>query len=289
MITPCPGYRVAMRLRTVFGVIAGVVVAGIIAPGLGGCASSAGDPSPPGGAAGGLVTEPFAPVLLDTPPAPMRADGASVEVVRRVELLDWEGDGARDRRRMVVERSGPEPGQTTWQVTRTLLERVGGGADEATPVRTDSYTLTPEGAVAISEENNHDEKVEVVFEPAMVVMPLELVHGTPAEQKFNVKVYPGGKGRKTLKSSGSATQTIELTGMWLVTLAGGEQVQARGVRSVFRADFDPAKVVNTTEQWFVDGVGVVAEQRHERTTVFGLPIRESSERWVARGVAQAMP
>ncbi len=262
------------------------VLIGVALAGLAGCGTHTG-PEPQADAGGpALVSGAFEPVLLETPPAAMHADAASVEVVRRVELLSWERDGPRERRRLVVERSGPGPGETTWQVKRTALERVGGGADEATPIRTDSYTLTPAGEVAIAEEFNLDEKVEVVFEPAMVVMPRDLEPGKAFEQKFGVKVYPGGKPRKILKSSGTATQTIELTGLWRVTLAEGEQVEARGVRSVFRADFDPAKVVNTTEQWFVDGVGLVAERRHEKTTVFGLPIRESSERWVMRGMSE---
>jgi hypothetical protein len=229
-----------------------------------------------------LVTGAFEPVQLETAPEPMQADAASSEVVGRVELLEWQGDGPRVRRRLVVERSGPGPGETAWTVRRTLLTRVGGGADEATALRADTCTMTAEGAVAVIEEINLEDNVEVVFQPAMVVMPRELTMGTPFEQTFDMKVYPGGKPRSMLKTSGPATQKIELTGLWRVPLAGGTTAEARGVRSEFRADLPPAKVINTSEQWFVDGVGLIAERRHERTTVLGLPIHESYELWVAR-------
>jgi hypothetical protein len=236
-----------------------------------------------------LASGPFRVEPLTTPAEPIRADAASVEVVHRVELLSWESDGPRPQRRLLIERDERDPGAASWTVTRTALQRVGGGNDEASPLRSDTYVLTPEGHVAIAEEFNRDESVEVVFEPAMVVMPRDLAPGTPFTQDFDVKVYPGGKGRTMLKSSGPGSHTIELTGLWRVTLAGDGQVEARGVRSVFRADFSPAKVVNTTEQWFVDGVGVIAERRHERTTVFGVPIRESFETWVAREISTAAP
>lgn len=277
-------------VRERLGILALGVVGLGLAAGLAGCRSSGGGEGESSGvpakAGAALVAGPLKVVAVDAPGGvpPMHSDAGSVEVVGRVELLEWDAQGPRERRRLVVEREGPAPGETTWRVTRTVLERIGGGADDVTPIRTDSYTLGSDGSVAIAEENNHDEKVEVVFEPPMVVMPRELGVGAPFEQKFDVKVYPGGKGRKILKSSGTATQTIEFTGLWRVTLAGGDEVEARGVRSVFRADFDPAKVVNTTEQWFVDGVGVIAERKHERTTVFGVPIRESMETWGARAV-----
>lgn len=283
MITRRGGYRVAMP-RTAFA----AAIVGMMALSAFGCRSTPGldDASDPSTAASPSPTGPFSPEPLATPPEPMVADVASVEVVDRVELLAWESSGPSGRRRMLVERSGPEAGQTVWRVDRTLLERVGGGADERTPIRSDTYTRAADGSVAITEETNHDENVEVVFEPPMVVMPGRLVAGAPFEQKFDVRVYPGGKGRKMLKSSGPGSHTIELTGLWRVTLAGGGTVEARGVRSVFRADFNPARVVNTTEQWFVEGVGVIAERRHERTTVFGLPIRESSETWAARSLSE---
>jgi hypothetical protein len=216
--------------------------------------------------------------------ATLTSRAASVDVAPRSNMVDWENPAVR----LVVERPGPGAGAgpgATWSVTRTI-ERNGVSSDDGRQL----MVLTPEGASAIAEDRNPAEKVDVVFDPPMIVVPGELSRGEERAQKLKVRVYPPGQRGKP-RFEGAGQNTIAYTGDELVRTPAGE-FAARKVVARFSTKLGPSSIVNVTELWFVDGVGIVAEKREERTSVLGVQVRRNVERWAladAPGSAEQEP
>lgn len=259
---------------------AGLTLGGGLA--LGGCAG--GDRTRAEG--GELETRPAFEVLsgegVAIDGATLTSRAASVDVSPRSTMVDWENPAVR----LVVERDGPGAGAgpgATWSVTRTI-ERNGASAGDGRQ----SMVLTPEGSSAIAEDRNPAEKVDVVFDPPMIVVPGELARGEERAQKLKVRVYPPGERGKP-RFEGAGQNSVAYTGDELVRTPAGE-FAARKVVARFSTKLGPSSIVNVTELWFVDGVGIVAEKREERTSVLGVQVRRNVERWaLADGPGSAEP
>jgi hypothetical protein len=177
---------------------------------------------------------------------------------------------------MSVERTSPArnaAGQTTWAVRRA----VGPSPDGPwTPAAELTFVVTAAGDAAIAEEINHEEKVELVFDPPLIIMPAELPAGSePFTQETYLRVYPLGNRQQT-KAKGPVHQRIAHDGGAVLTIdAGPRRVQK--VIQTFEASLRPAEVRNITRQWFIPGVGLVGE---ERTRIFGVQTRLNRESWI---------
>ncbi|MBX3404254.1 MAG: hypothetical protein KF699_12665 [Phycisphaeraceae bacterium] len=196
--------------------------------------------------------------------AEFRAPGGS-----RAVFAPWESDGSA---RLEIERA--EPDDSGRYVQRRWAVR---GA-ERTLVREQRLVSGDDGAVLLAEEINHAEKVEVVFTPPLVVVPALLTSGVEARQRARMAVYPLGDRART-RARGTVEQTIVVGQTVRVRTPAGE-CDARTLVSEFRADLGASKVQNRTETWLAPGIGIIAEQRQERTTALGVPIRNNRESWV---------
>jgi hypothetical protein len=205
----------------------------------------------------------------------LSAQACSIDVPREARFEPW-GDAAGSlKHSLVIERTGPAPGETRWSVRR--LEQRG----EAPKVVNELFMVLIDGGVAIERQIDHDERVDVWFDPPLVVMPESMEAGVaPLEQRVRMVVRPLGKPDR-IRAQGEAVSVLEYGGEQVVSVPGREAgVASRLVRSTLRADLSPSSVVNVTEQWFADGVGLIAERRHERTSVLGVTVRDNREGFI---------
>lgn len=147
-----------------------------------------------------------------------------------------------------------------------------------TPLSDQIWVRDQAGSVALAEEVNYVEAVEVVFDPPLVTLPVDLGTDEPFVQDLTMTVHPMGD-RSRVRSSGRLRQTVTLEGRCRVAVPAGGFEAAR-VRQEFVAALKPAEVTNLTESWMVEGLGRVAEFRVETTRVLGVQIRSNREDWV---------
>lgn len=223
-----------------------------------------------------------------TSEGPLLAERASVRVEPVMTYVPWEESETgpvrlRVERDPPTEAGAPEGARAAWRVRRILTARDGAEQLDADY----GYILTDEGAVAISEMIDHAERIEVVFDPPLLVLPAELEVGESQTQRTRMTVHPMGDRSKT-RNAGEVVNEITYEGNERVRTPalprGRPAWPARHVRSVFMASIGGPQIRNETETWFVDGLGVVSEQRHERTTIFGAAVRNNLERWALERV-----
>lgn len=192
-------------------------------------------------------------IAIDTPP----------EAVFR----PW---GRESDDRLTITRSTPAGSPTQWATSRRLAR---GSISEET------VEVTPAGDLAIATQSNHRERVLVEFEPPLVVVPAGLKAGSePFAQDLSMVVHPIDN-RRQVRAKGKARNEIVYQGVQRLETPAGTFDNARKLTSTLTADLPPSKVRNVTEQWFVDGIGLVAERRTERTEVMGLAVRNNAEAW----------
>lgn len=136
---------------------------------------------------------------------------------------------------------------------------------------------TPEGHVALAEEINHDERVELLYDPPLVLVPATLYPGGPPfEQATGMVVHPLGD-RTRVRARGHARQTIEHEGGDAAVTSAGAASQR--IRLAFEASLTPAEVTNLTLRWYDADGRLVAERHQERTRVLGVQTRRNRESW----------
>lgn len=152
------------------------------------------------------------------------------------------------------------------------------GAPGGRPEREVRLVIDPSGYIAQAEEINHKERVEVVYTPALVLIPDQLpaqFQGNAAyTQTVKMVVHPLGD-RTKVRMSGPAVSQIRYLGDERITTGAGE-FTARHLTATLAADFSAARTVSSTEQWFADGVGLVCERSNEQTTMMGAKVRENA-------------
>ena len=152
------------------------------------------------------------------------------------------------------------------------------GGPGTLPEREVRMTIDASGYIAEAEEINRAEKIEIVFTPPLVVIPDKLPIQTSGnagyQQDVKMVVHPLGN-RSKVRTSGMAHSEIHYLGDESITTAAGE-FTARKLHSTLTADLSAATSVNTTEQWWTDGVGLVFQRDHEVTKTFGIKVRENS-------------
>lgn len=149
----------------------------------------------------------------------------------------------------------------------------GDGSGGGEPMRESKLVILDDGSIGLAEEINRIEKVEVVFDPPLIVMPqgLSAAEGAGRVQQLRMTVHPLGD-RSRVRASGPVTNTLRNMGRASVQTPAGA-FESSLLVSEFTADLAPARVVNRSEQWLVPKVGMVAEVETERTTVLGVQTR----------------
>lgn len=169
-----------------------------------------------------------------------------------------------------------------WTVRRWLLPAP--GASERL-VNQQHYLITPEG-LFLAEQLDHVERVEVVFEPPMLLIPSVMSPGDRHEQALHMTVHPLGN-RKRVRAEGPARSIVEYLGQDRIDRSGG-QISAALIRHHLTATLGAANVNNTTDQWLLpirdhgaeSAWSLIAERRTEQTRVLGLQTRANREHWV---------
>jgi hypothetical protein len=265
------------RLRSLAGLASSSTIAMTLAVGLVSCTGSA-LPTPP-------LPEPVKPG-----PVIRASDEVALPPVAQPSELAWSvpggslylGSGAHAAMRVDREVASGAPMPERWTVIRRVLDRPPANgldtpADRGLPARIQQFVKTADGGVALAEEINQGEKVEVVFVPPLVVLPGVLEPGREARQQLSMIVHPlGNRGR--IRSKGPIDNVVRIEGWESVSIAG-VPVRALRLRASFKADLSPASVLHDQTQWYVPSRGLVKELDRERTTVLGVPIRDNREEW----------
>lgn len=224
----------------------------------------AGDPRPPTrplDARSVLVDVPAAAAFAAWPPGDVGGGG--------------EDDGeppALGAGRLNVARTPPPATAAEWTTRWAARDRRGEKLSEHT------FRHAPDGGVAMLQTVEHADKVVTSFEPPLVVLPGRLDGGSTLRQTLRMVVRPIGKP-ETIQSEGAASNELTYVADETVETPAGTFEAAR-VRSVLKVKLGTANVTATTDAWYAPGVGLVAQRRQERVTVFGVPVREGRTGWV---------
>jgi hypothetical protein len=218
-----------------------------------------------------------APAAAPQPPTADRsAPAGSIDSAARVIL---QSRGVDPVAYLLLERSEPTPdsaGVTSWTVRRSMGPTPDG---PWTPTVERHFVLTADGDIALAGETNHTEGVGLAFTPPLVVMPSRLwTGGEPFSQDTRLRVWPLANPKQT-KAQGRVRQHIVHEGHENINTPSGP-MEAQQITQTFEAALSPAAVRNVTRQWIVPGIGPIAEDREERTKVFGVQTRFNRESWV---------
>jgi hypothetical protein len=150
--------------------------------------------------------------------------------------------------------------------------------------REEKLTIDPEGNLALIEEIDRVEHVEVVYTPALVTIPDKLASGSAGRNGFvqdlRMVVHPLGD-RTRVKAHGAAHSEIVFSGDEDLTTPAGAFTTHKLVATL-TCDLSIARTVNTSERWWADGVGLVCERDREITRVMGATIRNNATVLVLR-------
>lgn len=262
-----------VRLGLVLG-LAGFL--GGLAGALGGCAANK-----PESALPAPVTRPIATVP-ESPRAASVIDAGKLTISAARTLVYDTDDGAR---LTVLQDALP----TCHCAGRSWWVKHSRGAPGSLPEREVKMVIDASGYIAQAEEINRIEKVEIVYTPPLVVIPDKLPIQTSGnagyQQDVKMVVHPLGD-RSRVRTSGMAHSEIRYAGDETITTAGGE-FTARKLQSTLAADLSAATTLNTTDQWWADGLGLVFERSHEVTKALGIKVRENNSTIMLNSITEA--
>lgn len=218
---------------------------------------------------------------------PLRAEQVSLRVERAMHYVPWEPNQPGPAA-LRIERDEPGPPGTPWRVRRYTTSADGRESLESDYL----YLVTPEGDVAVSEMIEHADRVEVVFDPPLIVMPAVLERGEARTQPTRMTVHPLGDRSRTQNAGDAVNEIAYIENERVRTPAlhgDAPAFPARHVRSTLTANLGGPQIRNVTDTWVVDGLGIVSEQRHEVTTLVGVPVRNNVQRWALAAAGPATP
>jgi hypothetical protein len=161
----------------------------------------------------------------------------------------------------------------TIAITRSPTTRFGAEwTDIEKDVLEEFYTITADGGIALVAAIDHRERVISRFNPPLISAPPSLAALTPLTQNVDMRVVELANPRR-VRESGTATQTIEYLGMRLVRTSDLE-FPAHCVSVQFEAKLQLARATRTSLCYYVDGVGLVAAEHHEKVVALGVFNRE---------------
>lgn len=230
-------------------------------------------PAPPT-AAGPIAVQKAAPA----PAAPLAAERFTANTAR--ELVYDAAGGERSGTTIVLQDALPDchcAGRSWWV-------RYYDGAKTGEPFREVHLTIDASGYIAQTEEIDRLDGVEVVYSPALVLVPDRLpakASGDAAyEQEVRMVVHPLGD-RSRVRTHGTATNRITFEGDERIVTGVGT-FRAHRLTSVVTASLTVANTVSVSEQWLVDGIGVVVQRDREETRVMGAKVRDNASTMILR-------
>lgn len=134
------------------------------------------------------------------------------------------------------------------------------------------------GDLALARSIDPADEVSTTFTPPMTVLPAGLALGQSRSQTLRMVVRPLASPDQ-IRTQGQATRVITYTADERLRVPAGE-FNTRRVHAVLTAKLGTANVTVTTDAWYTDALGLIAEQTTEVVKVFGLNIRQKRESWV---------
>ena len=124
-----------------------------------------------------------------------------------------------------------------------------------------------DGAIETLCDEDAADSVAVVYEPAFVALPPQMIVGRPFEGACRVLVTDLGSGAD--RDEGTCTYRIELLGRRRVSTTSGP-FDAYLVRTTRHLELRLAEARVTTDATYLPGRGIVRENTHQITRVLGL-------------------
>ncbi len=219
-----------------------------------------------------------APAGVAGPAAPLAAEKFTAHTARQMTYDEQRGD--RSGAVIVLQDALPDchcAGKSWWV-------RFYDNDTKSTPRREVHLTIDASGYIAQTEEIDRVDKVEVVYSPALVLVPDKLPAKSSGNasywQEVKMVVHPLGD-RSRIKTQGTARNEITFEGDEQIVTGVGAQTAHRLARTV-TATLTAATTVDTTEQWLVDGIGIVMRRDREETRVMGAKVRDNASTMILR-------
>jgi hypothetical protein len=231
---------------------------------LSGCSST---PAPPPSDFGPVREAPGAVSLTETRPLLVATSG---EASRRFTIVAGDEEG---RTRILQIRAHDDQNI----IQRTMLD----GDDN--PLSLQNFAVAADGNLVSWRDVNYAHEVFTEFKPPMVIFPKELAPARPVTQSLEFIVHPLAE-RQKVKQRGRAEVTISLVGLQTVQLADGS-ADAIHVQTKLTVDFGAANVERTTDEWFLPGVGLIADSFDEQIKVLGVTTEHTTQTAVAESVS----
>jgi hypothetical protein len=126
----------------------------------------------------------------------------------------------------------------------------------------------------VTRETDQEEKVEVLYEPALQMLPPEMTPGVPVtnEVKMTVRNLADGK----VRDQGTCELTCEYIGTRVVSSLNGD-VEAHVIRTTRRIKLNLAQVEVKIENAYLPDVGTIVERFWRDTRALGLFSVKTSE------------
>jgi hypothetical protein len=134
------------------------------------------------------------------------------------------------------------------------------------------------GDLALARSIDPADEVSTTFTPPMTVLPAGLTVGQSRSQTLRMVVRPLASPDQ-IRTQGQATRVITYTADERLRVPAGE-FNTRRIHAVLTAKLGTANVTVTTDAWYTDALGLIAEQTTEVVKVFGINIRQKRESWV---------
>lgn len=124
-------------------------------------------------------------------------------------------------------------------------------------VRATTLQQTPNGAIQITREDEHNEGVWVTYDPPMVLLPARVAMDSPIEHRTRMTVHNRTNG--SLRDQGWCTYQIELLGRKTTnTPMGLKEVYV--MRTTRQIELQLADVQVVSETTYLPGVGWLSER-----------------------------
>ncbi len=131
----------------------------------------------------------------------------------------------------------------------------------------------PSGEFSLVAVEAPNDQATSVFDPPLAIAPVQISPDQSFDSSTLMRVdWMDGRGER---DRGVGTRTMRIVGTEQVRTPLGEFETIR-LETKFDAVLRFAKANRTTTLWVAPGIGPVAEEWHERITVFGVPISTES-------------
>jgi hypothetical protein len=200
-----------------------------------------------------------APAVVADPPAATSPASAQASSTLAKDLLPL-----APRSVTFVVTEGKELGKS---LTHTLAQTARGWEMSTQDVSVVRLHLDDKGDLLVSEEEDLDENVLVVYEPALRALPAKLVEGEPSTQTVHMTVV----NRRThkVRDEGSCDITVEFVATRPVQTPAGP-ITATVVKTTRHIKLGLAEATVTMHSAYQPGQGVVVDRVEQHTRAVGL-------------------